>query len=571
MSRVHILPEALRNKIAAGEMVEKPASVVKEFIENALDAGSTSIAIHVLHAGKRLIRVIDNGIGMAREDALLAFKRYSTSKISSEEDLLNLQTMGFRGEALSSISAVARVKMVTGQDAVAGTCIEVHGGEVKDISECSASGTAIEVRDLFFNTPARRKFLKSDGTENYHIIDTVIRAAIPHSNVRFVLNVDTEEVLNLSKASTLKERVLQIFGIEFIGGMTEMDSAFDGLMARLFISTPAHLRTSRNSQFLFVNNRSVRDPNITQALYKAFEGTLPKGKHPAYIMLLDIDPGAVDVNVHPTKREVRFQDANTVFHFVFRTARSALSGRLPAESGAIEVTDAVKGPAGQPEIMNFQSFSPSLPTLHQHVSEAGLHYNQMLLFFYVGDTFIAIKDEAGLMLIDYHAAHERINYERLLRKDVSACHQFLFPQHITLPANEHRIILQHRDLLYALGLEIEDFGYRTVILRSIPEILKDVSLQEMMSDIAAALVKNQSGGESSGAHNGKELFDEQKRLLAARLACHASIRGREIPDAARLINLLSDLNATASPDRCPHGRPTKIVLSLEELRRMFKK
>src|SRR5208283_628570 len=333
MSVITVLPVSLRNKIAAGEVVERPASVVKELIENAIDAAGARISIETIRAGKKLIHVSDNGTGMDREDAVRAFERYATSKIKDEQDLFNLKTMGFRGEALSSIAAVSKITLMTAapsgenSPSAAGTCVEIAGGEIVSVKDCAAVGTSIAVRELFFNTPARRKFLKSDATENYHIIDTVTREALSHPHLMFVLRMDGSEVFSLPAASSLRERLLQLYGKDFIDGLIEHDisDAVDtGMTVHVFTSGLAHMKNNRNIQFVFVNRRPVKDQAVAYAVCKAYEGMVPREKYPAFFVFLDIDAGRVDFNVHPAKREVRFEQKAGIFDFVSHAVKEAL-------------------------------------------------------------------------------------------------------------------------------------------------------------------------------------------------------------------------------------------------------
>ncbi len=568
MSSIHVLPLNLRNKIAAGEVVERPASVVKELMENSIDAGASRIEIDIARAGKRLIKVSDNGIGMDREDALLAFERYATSKIKDENDLFRIRTMGFRGEALSSIASVSKVRLITAAstpaselltpDSSAGTCIEIVGSETKDVKDCAALGTTIEIKDLFFNTPARRKFLKSDSTENYHIIDTVTREALSHYRIGFVLRMDGDDVLNLPAALFIRERLAQVFGADFIDGLLEIETQTSDIGIRAFLGKAANVRNNKNNQFLFINNRPVSDRSVTYAVYKAYEGMIPKDKHPIFFLFMDINPGIVDFNVHPTKREVRFADKSTIFNAVYRAASGAL------KNGAIE---ARKDGVSSHSSMVSESFS-----FYDIIS-----HMESIPFIYLGDTFVAIPEKNGLTIVDYHAAHERINYERLLKgssfdklrtgvNGQGSSYRLLFPQQVKLQSSEYRVILENNDVLNGLGLEVEDFGHNTIIVRSLPEFLRDADLNALMSDMAAALI-NPAKLENEDL----EPMDSVKKMLAAKMACHSSIRGKEVPDGMKIAQLLKDLDNMENPNACPHGRPTKIFISTDELRKMFKK
>ncbi|MBI3592500.1 MAG: DNA mismatch repair endonuclease MutL, partial [Nitrospirae bacterium] len=419
MPRINILPLSLRNKIAAGEVVERPASVIKELVENSIDAGSTRIEIDAASAGKKLIRVSDNGLGMERDDALLAFERYATSKIRNESDLFNLNTMGFRGEALSSIASVSRMKLTTAyqagehSSAAVGTCVEIAGGEIKEARDCSATGTSIEVKELFFNTPARRKFLKSDATESYHIIDTVTREALSHYHIGFVLRMDGDDVLNLPAASSQRERLLQIYGKDFVDGLLETESENGQMGIRAYVSKVTMLRNNRNNQFLFLNRRPVKDQSVTYAVYKAYESLIPKDRHPLFFIFLKIDASRVDFNVHPAKREVRFEDKSSVFNFVQKAVKGALrqdKGFMMKEadfreSGLQRPCEMAQGGAG----LSYAAIAPDIRVSGNLVSEKlEQFYSGSTPFLYLGDTLVAVAGSGGLTIIDYHAAHERI-------------------------------------------------------------------------------------------------------------------------------------------------------------------
>ncbi len=570
MPRINVLPLNLRNKIAAGEVVERPASVVKELIENSIDAGALRIEIDVAKAGRRLIKVSDNGAGMDREDALLAFERYATSKIKDDNDLFNIKTMGFRGEALSSISSVSKVRLLTSIQNETGTCIEIIGGDVKEIKDCMTVGTAIEIKDLFFNTPARRKFLKSDGTENYHIVDTVTREALSHPMIGFVLRMDGDYALDLPAAASYRERIIQVFGKEFVDELIETGTEAGVMGIKAFLGNVSHLRNNRNNQFLFINKRPVKDQSITYAVYRAYEGSIPKDKHPVFLLFMEMEPSNVDFNVHPVKREVRFKDKNGVFNFVYQAAKTAVSGHKPAVIAETETRG-----HGESESSNYSfADSPIHAFAVSQIAEPQELYNighsEIMHFIYLGDTFVAIPDKNGLTIIDYHAAHERINYERILKKGQGVKINLLFPQQVRLQGSEYRIIIDNLKVLNDIGIEAEDFGHGTIMVRSLPDFLKDADAAALMSDMADSLNSELRVG-SSEFYEGIEAIDSIKKALAARLACHSSIRGKEIPDGMRIAQLLKDLDTMEDPDHCPHGRPTKILISANELRKMFKK
>jgi DNA mismatch repair protein MutL len=560
MPQIKILPSDLRNKIAAGEVVERPASVAKELIENSIDAGSTDIRIDVLYGGKRLIRVSDDGTGMDREDALLCFERHATSKLSSEGDLFNIRTMGFRGEALPSITSVSKIKLVTGiKSAPSGISVEINGGEVKEIKDFPAIGTTVEVRDLFFNTPARKKFLKSNSTELFHIIDMVTKEALSHWEIGFRLTSDNKETISLPSASGIKERIMQVYGEEFLEGLIEANAEADGIIMKSYVSRGNNFRNMKSHQFVFINNRPIRDLSISHAVYSAYEGILPRDKHPIFFLFLDINPAKVDVNVHPTKREVRFENKETIYRFVNISIKEAVKSerseytRQFTEMPETVAAQTVHGTYSPPYHFPFPVHEPG-------VSEnLELSYRPSLPFVYLGDTFVALSGKGGLTLIDHHAANERILYEKFLKGINLNAHRLLFPKQVKLSHKEYRIILENLQILGDFGIEIDDFGHETVIVRSLPDVLKEADMRGILSDVASCIIEGVSPDKSF------------KEALAARIACHSSVRGREILSREEISTLVTDLEQTEHPDQCPHGRPTRIFLSLDDLKKMFKR
>lgn len=575
MSRIAVLPLHLQNKIAAGEVIERPASVVKEVLENAIDAGSTEIDVAVEKAGRKLIRIADNGCGMSRTDAGRAFERYATSKIRHEDDLFQLHTLGFRGEGLAAIAAVSRIVLKTAEHGADGTQIAVSGGVIEDVREAAARGTSVEIRDLFFNTPARRKFLKSDTTENFHIIDTVTREALVHPAIRFSLHMDGSELMLTPSALSFRERIMQIYGKEFVDGLIETSTEESAFKVHLFISSPGVVRTSRTNQYVFVNHRPVKDQTVSQAIYRAYDGILSRDQHPVFFAFLSIDPQQVDCNVHPTKREVRFRDKSCVFRLITDAARKAVM--------ASPVTQPVTGPGSPASGIEYRIGYAGSVTEPEHggvrnsalqqsdmIAESLQSYvSQRLPNIYLGDTLVAFADDQGVVVMDYHAAHERVNYERFLDTvQIPACH-LLFPEQVVLPRASAAVLVANASLLASCGIELDDFGEGSVVVRSIPEALQGDDLAGLLSDLARAL---QMQGDEPLTDGLPELIDRRKRYLAAQLACHASIRGvREVPDEQRLASLRAALAAARDPHRCPHGRPTMVRISMEALKKMFKK
>ncbi len=577
MSQIKILSSDLRNKIAAGEVIERPASVVKELIENSIDAGSTDIKIDILYGGKRLIRVSDNGTGMDKEDALLCFERHATSKLFNENGLLNIRTLGFRGEALSSIASVSKIKLITGiKGSPSGVSVEIQGDEVKEIKDCPSIGTSVEVRDLFFNTPARKKFLKSNSTELFHIIDVVTKEALSHWETGFRLTSDKQETLNLPLSADQKERIMQVYGNEFFDSLIEVNNPptpplekggeggfvenrdegqWINVKMNAFVSKGENFRDRRSNQFIFINKRPVKDQSLSHAVYNAYEGILPRDKHPVFFLFLYIDPWKVDFNVHPTKREVRFEDKESIYRFVNTGIRETVRGERTEY--AKQFTEMPAAPLAN--VYDMSRF-PQDTSYGSVISETlEFAYKPHLPFIYLGDTFIAISGKGGLTLIDHHAAHERILYEKFLNKINLNSHQLLFPQQIKLSHKEYRIILENILILKDFGIEVDDFGHETLIVRSLHDDLKEADIRGILSDVASCIIE--------GIAPDKTL----KETIAARIACHSSIRGKGILNQEKISSLLTQLEKTEHPDQCPHGRPTRIFFSLDDLKKMFKR
>jgi len=555
MPDIRVLPVDLRNKIAAGEVVERPASVVKELIENSIDAESTEITIEALYGGKRIIKISDNGKGMDDDDARLCFERHATSKIRSDSDLFNIRTMGFRGEALPSIASVSKIKLITGlKGADAGISVEIAGGEIKEIKASPFAGTSVEVKDLFFNTPARKKFMKTNTTELFHIIDTVTKEALSHYDIGFRLLTENQETMIFPKASGLRERLMQVYGDEFVSGLIEVNNSGEkGMKMSAFISRIENFRNSKAHQFIFINKRPIKDASLSHAVYKAYEGILPKDKHPAFFLFLELDPRKVDFNVHPTKREVRFEDKELVYRFVNGSIRDAVKGQRDEHVRSFTESSEATAPVAPDYQYAGEGF------VAQVSENLEFPYKPSLPFIYLGDTFIALSGRGGITLIDHHAAHERILYEKFLKKIRLDSHQMLFPKQVNLSHKEYRVILENKTLLSEIGIDIDDFGRDTVIVRSLPDVLDDADLRGILSDIAAAITEGDSPDRTV------------KEEVAARIACHKSVRGREILNQQEISQLLSDLENTEHPEQCPHGRPTRIFLSLDDLKKMFKR
>lgn len=573
MSSIAILPDNLINKIAAGEIIERPASIVRELLDNSIDAGSTRIDIEVLHGGRKLIRVSDNGCGMSRDDALLCFERHATSKIKSEEDLFNITSMGFRGEALSSIAAVAKVMLTTAQSgAENGVTVEIGPGSKHEMRESPpVQGTTIEVRDIFYNTPARRKFLKSIPTELSHIIEAVVQKAFAFPSISFSLRHNKSELVNALAAAGLNERFVQLYGEEMADECLSISKASDILRVTGFIMLPDKARTTRNHQFIFVNRRPIKNASVNHAVYAGYEEQLSSGKHPSYFIFLEVDVKRVDVNVHPAKREARFERTDEIHRVVRAAVFEALNPGVSVDvSGSCRTDFRVYPRPGISPVHEGTSMVSDQQGGFTGADQNDFFSAGMLKdarpFFHIGDSFFARAGDDGLLIIDQHAAHERIMYEKFLRKTSVESEPLFLPMRIDLPVRDYKIILENAALLKDMGIEIDDFGGNSVVVRSMPKELKKANIKGLLIDAASAMLEKDTSGieEESGE---QRLVKE----IAARLACHKSVRGRDPLSHEELSRLISDLERCDIQDRCPHGRPTKILLSMDDLKKMFKR
>jgi DNA mismatch repair protein MutL len=612
MPKIKILPATLSNKIAAGEVVERPASVVKELIENALDAGSTRIIIEVEKGGQALIQVSDNGIGMSADDALLAIERHATSKISSVDDLFAIQTLGFRGEAMPSIAAVSHFSLVTrDKSADVGTQITVEGGKVQRVSEVGApQGTLVSVKQLFFNTPARQKFLKTVATEMSHIADTVSRIALGNPEVQFRLVHNNKVVKSWPPASRPVDRIVEVLGKDVRSDLHAIQSKRNGVAVSGWIGSPAITRRTSRGLYVFVNDRFVRDRTIQHGVFAGFAQRLVKGQFPVAVIFIRIAFDQVDVNVHPTKNEVRFVNPHRVHEAVKGAIAQTLyemeriNWRPSVESQKTpQVVESLKPftPANRDQLSALQdqishpetSFSEPSAKSQQPVASgqkhqqpeassqlrqrpaAGLQGRQEQIFDNKGfsalrivgqvhGTYIVCESDAGLVLIDHHAAHERIVFEQLQRRaeDQSAAAQKLVvPETLELNFREAEILAQMIPDLKTFGLEIEPFGKNSFVIKAVPGLLAGHDLNPMIVEIVEKAAET---GYSPGL---QEALDQCRRVMA----CHGSLRARQTLGPEQIRQLLAQLDTCEHPSHCPHGRPTWIRWDLATLQKSFKR
>lgn len=617
-NRIHILPDEIANRIAAGEVVDRPASVAKELMENAVDGNTDRIIVEVSAGGKESLRVSDNGCGMSRDEAILALERYATSKITNLSDLRTLSTFGFRGEALPSISAVSRMVLETCPEGIKeGTRIIVDGGKIRDVSPFGrASGTTITITGLFFNVPARRKFLKSSETEFRHTVNAVTALALAYPKIAIMLSHNSREVLNLER-SDRKQRIETIFGVKFGQDAVFVEGGEDPLQAWGFVGRPEGARKSGAQQVLIVNGRWVKHKGITFAVYDGYGGLLPKGLIPPFVLFLDVDPSRLDVNVHPSKREIRFADEHLVYRTLARVVRHALrevdlipridsnhpgSAVKPAsilQSSKGKLSDEVSNnflPAVISKNRLYQSFRSELPGIESGpqialpltvkaasqgpVSRAPLEDEQLLeldekfsqiSIWQLHQKYILAHIKNGVIIFDQYLAHQRILYEKVLDnfyKSPSIGQRLLFPLTLDFGFRQIQFVRETIPLLEKMGFGIRDFGGNTVVIDAIPVDLKNWEDGALLREIVEDLLEDKKKSDSPTEYLGRKVTF-QEYCLAASYAQHTAIPSGSILSIKEMQSLIDQLFATHEPFISPQGRPTVVKMSLEEIDKRF--
>ncbi len=612
MSKIKILPENIANKIAAGEVVQRPESVVKELIENSIDSGANTIELVVKKAGKILVQVVDDGFGMGEDDAELCVQKHATSKIKSLEDLDAISTLGFRGEALSAMAAVSQleVKTETREEEI-GTLIRVdEPGEIYKEKGSFPKGTSVAVKNLFYNVPARRNFLRSDTTELRRIIDIFNKIALSHPDICFKLYNEGDIIFNYKKGN-LDERVQQIFADNMLDALVPVEEQTDFISLHGYIGKPAFLKKSKGEQYLFLNNRYVTSKQINHAVFSAYDSVLEKGDYPFFILFLEIDPSRIDVNVHPSKLEIRFEDERDVYHFVLAVIRKSLGthdlvptlsfnneergeekmkmnpfsrsekndfsdrpvmgrSQIPSprfseedidmvfsdlpDTGLKRGENIIDAPFEQPENVNlFQSSVTSNANDDEGVSST--------FIIQLHNKYILSQIKSGLMIIDQHVAHERVLYEKALERidaNMPFSQQLMFPKTIEFDPASFALLKELNPFLIKLGFEIKFFSRNTIVVEGMPDDIKQGTEGKILNEIIAEYAFNQTE---------KKL--ETRDNIAKSYACKTAIKAGDRLNETQMRLLIDQLFATSMPYVCPHGRPIVVKIPLDEFDRRF--
>lgn len=599
VGKIAVLPDILCNQIAAGEVVERPAAVVKELVENSIDAGSTRIAVSLLEGGRREISVVDNGCGMSGEDALLSLERHATSKIRTLADLTGVSSLGFRGEAVPSIAAVSRFELNScEQGALSGISIRVEGGVIKDVREKGMPpGTRVLVRDLFYCLPARRKFLRKPETELAYITDQFLRVSLASPHIHLQLKSQERVICDYPKCDGLLSRASRVLGAEVAGAFSPVELSSGGMSLTGFISPPDMQRTNSQGLFLYVNGRAVYDRLLQRAVLTAYEALIPRGKFPVAVLFLSLSPEGVDVNVHPAKREVRFRDPGEVTATVRKALLEALSGIRPkfgghAPQGPQDFAREPRAPFSQVRLGGgaaylrqgrggFEPAKPSAgredapfspagaqipPPREQGFCPAGAKgvaassFSTLTLLGQLANSFILLESAEGLVLIDQHAAHERIVFASLAKKKTGASQRLTRPAMVHLLPREAVLLEGLLSSLAALGFEIEPYGGGSFAIHALPACLSRIAPEEMVRDYL------RYAEEECPANEGEILLG-----LARTASCHASVRAGQKLTTEEMRRLLESLDAIETPFTCPHGRPLSHTVTYDEIYRFFKR
>ncbi len=612
MPKIQILPLTVVTKIAAGEVIERPVSVLKELIENSIDAGATHIEIQLEDGGKKLIKVSDNGIGMDKDDVELAFVSHATSKLLSDEDLFSVNTLGFRGEALPSIGAISQTRIISRtKSALIGAEIQIEGGKLHKIKEKgSPEGTQVDIRNLFYNTPVRRKFLKSTHTEMAHISEMVTRFALAYPNIHFNTIHNGKNVLTLPPANDLKERITTIFGNEIGKNLIAINSKEPNVSIYGYVLPPTHNRPNTKMQFIFLNGRHIRDNIISHAINAAYQNLLMSKRSPIVFVLLQVDTRDVDVNMHPTKIEVRFKNAGLIHDQIYSTIHSALirtefhstlkvtsqdkhasieTSPETAATGSAPVDNLKARHAWDKDILSHEKkeslmksmsgfFSKSLNKKDPyHKDEHKQSYLQppedeysfkqgstFTSYIQIHNSYIVEETADGLNIIDQHALHEIVLYHEIweqIKSSKLAVQKLLIPELTELTPRDYVTIISLKKELGTLGLEIEEFGKSTIAIRTHPQILKNLDFHELIQSVLEEVDSDEIKGET----------DNILRKIVKIMACKGAVKAGQKLASQEIVSLLEKRKDGIVTDFCPHGRPTTLEFKMSELEKQFKR
>lgn len=593
MGRINILKQEISSKIAAGEVIERPVSVVKELVENSIDANSKNIVIEIKVGGKKSIKIIDDGVGIARDDVKLAFERHATSKIYSLYDIYNIKTLGFRGEALASIASVSEIELLTKtKDESVGTKCSIKGGVVEEIHDApSNNGCCIEVNNLFYNTPARLKFLRSNVKEASLITDFVTKLAIGNPDISFRLKIDDKETFYSSGNNDIREVIAKVYGIDVAKQMISIEKTFEHGSIEGCISPPQYNRGNRSGELFFVNQRFIKDKNLTFAVERGYKTLLPIGRFPITIIFINVEPSQIDINVHPSKTEVKFQEDNKIFNAVYSSVKQGLDQNvlIPKEKITNPFIQAVNfekqvelesKPDADMVVQNEYSFNFNNETEKVPETQAGFVFEkkQELSVFepktsaskkfdyykilgQLFDTYIVVQGQDDFYLVDQHAAHERILFETFLDKFSKQpnSQNLIVPYTMNLSVQEFSILEIFIEDLRKIGFDISIFGKDSIIVRAVPYFFNKATDPEVIRIVLDQLKSDESTGLSS------------KEKFIASMACHTAIKAGDVLSNIEINELLTKLKGINNPYTCPHGRPTIISFSLKELEKKFKR
>jgi DNA mismatch repair protein MutL len=591
------MPEALSNRIAAGEVVERPASIVKELIENSLDAGATDILIELEGGGKKSIRVVDNGRGIDGEDVPLVFERHATSKIYTFEEIHRILSFGFRGEAMASIAAISRIEMLTRRSgASSGTRATVRGGTVEEVLDAGCPvGTSVRVTDVFHSTPARKKFLKGDSTEQSHCMDAVVRLALSNPEVKIRVVANGKTILDVPRTDNLSDRIALVFGKDFGRHTLDVEGRKGDAILRGVISMPDRTRSNAKGQFYFVNGRFIRDKLLNHSVISAYRRLIEPRRFPYVVLFLNLPTEDVDINVHPSKMEVRFKDPSDIYALVRETLTRSLSvmpvtlpdiqspssgityqerigetlRRYTVQSGAEKRTFDMPIPPAErktmPDFSDRGEEAGERPVFfgEPDTAEKGVSFSSLTYLGQVAGTYLVFSTDSTLILMDQHAAHERVLFEKLrVSKGGEPLVQgLLIPEVVALRPGRFHLLKDAFDLLKGLGLGVEGYGENTVIVKEIPAFLTGCNLEELISDIIDEI------GDTGKSYH----LDEIRDKILTLMACKGAVKANNALTGSEVAALCKDLDAIPFAATCPHGRPLYTVIGLRDLERMFKR